>query len=133
MKNIGVVLSGYGVQEGSEIQEATLTLYFLDKSGDKIHCFAPQVAQWHTIDHWSGKIQENEHRQVLVESAGSDPSTAQVLEKMMGAKHIVSKVDEIVYDSEQKIVSTAAYMLGPTISKIALGIEKLFLKIMEAE
>lgn len=31
------------------------------------------------------------------------------------------------------IVSTAAYMLGPTISKIALDIEKLGFKIMEAE
>ncbi len=30
-KKIGVLLAGCGVQDGSEIHEATLTLYFLDK------------------------------------------------------------------------------------------------------
>jgi len=49
----------------------------------------------------------------------------------MGAKHIVSRVDEIIYDSEHKIALTAAYMLGPTISRIAIGIEKLVHKIVE--
>lgn len=216
MKNIGVVLSGCGVQDGSEVHEATLTLYFLDKLGAKIEFFAPKIAQWHTIDHSTGKEQENEHRQVLIESArisrgeikdlsqadsnsldglifpggfgvaknlcnfafakencqvnkeveniieemhqagkpqgficiapvlaakvlgkfhprltiGQDPSTARILEQW-GAQHVIAKVDEIVYDPQQKIVSTPAYMLGPTISKIALGIEKLVAKIME--
>lgn len=54
---------------------------------------------------------------------GSDPDTAQAIEKM-GGKHIVCKVDEIVVDEVNKIVSTPAYMLGPTISYVAKGIEK---------
>ena len=217
MKRIGVVLCGCGAQDGSEIHEATLTLYFLDKLGAHIEYFAPRKPQWHTIDHSTGKVQEGEHRQILEESArisrgeikdlsqaeastldglifpggfgvaknlcnfafekencqvdkeaeriilsmhkagkpqgficiapvlaarvlgmfhpsltiGNDSSTAQILEQW-GAKHINSKVDEIVYDSQQKIASTAAYMLGPTISKIAIGIEKLVTQIMEA-
>lgn len=218
MKNIGVVLSGCGVQDGSEIHEATLTLFFLDQAGVKITCFAPKIEQYHTIDHDTGKVQEKKNRQVFVESAriargeifdlstassasldgiifpggfgvaknlcdfafmeencqvnedvkriiqsmhaarkpqgficiapvlaarvlgsfhpqltiGHDQSTAQLLEKM-GAKHILSKVDEIVYDPDHQIISTAAYMLGPTISNIAVGIEKLVRKIVEVE
>ena len=217
MKRIGVVIAGCGSQDGSEIHEATLTLYFLDKFGSKTQCFAPKIPQWHTVDHYSGKVQEGEHRQILIEAAriargdikdlsqvdissmdglifpggfgvaknlcdfafqrencqvnkdveriilfmhksgkpqgficiapvlaarvlgkfhpeitiGDDPATAKILETW-GAKHVISKVDEIVYDPQHKIVSTAAYMLGPTISKIALGIEKLVKKVMEA-
>lgn len=55
---------------------------------------------------------------------GNDPSTARILEKM-GARHIISRVDEMIYDSDHQIASTAAYMLGPTVSSIAMGIEKL--------
>lgn len=62
---------------------------------------------------------------------GNDPDTAKIIEEW-GAKHIETNVEEIVYDPQHKIVSTAAYMLGPTISKIAVGIEKLVTQIMEA-
>ncbi len=217
MKRIGVVLCGCGAQDGSEIHEATLTIYFLDKLGARIEYFAPRKPQWHTVDHSTGKIQKEEHRQILEESArisrgeikdlaqaevnsldglifpggfgaaknlcdfafekgncqvdkeveriiramhkagkpqgficitpviaarvlgmfhpqltiGSDSSTAQILEQW-GAKHVISGVEEIIYDPQQKIASTAAYMLGPTISKIAIGIEKLVTQILEA-
>ena len=49
----------------------------------------------------------------------------------MGGKHINHKVDEIEVDEVNKIVSTPAYMLGPNISNIAAGIEKLVLKVLE--
>jgi len=218
VRNIGIVLSGCGVQDGSEIHEAALTLFFLDRAGAKITCFAPNKEQYHVVDHYTGEVRGGENRQVLVESAriargeisglsqakvelldglifpggfgavknlcdfafknencqvnkdveriiqamhtagkpqgficispvlaakvlgsfhprltiGNDQSTAQLLEKM-GAKHIISKVDEIIYDPDHKIISTAAYMLGPTISKVAVGIEKLVQKIVEVE
>ncbi|MFW6149304.1 MAG: isoprenoid biosynthesis glyoxalase ElbB, partial [Atribacterota bacterium] len=205
-------------QDGSEIHEATLTMFFLDKAEVKITCLAPKIKQYHTIDHLTGKIQEKESRQVLTESAriargeiidlaeanvesldglifpggfgaaknlsdfafneadcqinkdvesiiqsmhtagkpqgficiapvlaarvlgsfhprltiGNDQSTAQLLEQM-GARHIISKVDEIVYDPDHKIASTPAYMLDPSISKVAVGIERLVQKILEVE
>ena len=217
MKRIGVVLAGCGSQDGSEIHEATLTLYFLDRLGAEIQCFAPNIPQWHTVDHYSGKVQEGIERNILIEAAriargnikdlseikissldsiifpggfgvaknlcdfafkkencevdgeveriiremhkagkpqgficiapvlagrvlgefhpkltiGDDAATAEILEKW-GAVHVASRVDEMVYDSEHKIASTAAYMLGPTISKIAIGIEKLVTKVWEA-
>jgi enhancing lycopene biosynthesis protein 2 len=61
---------------------------------------------------------------------GNDKDTAEAIEKM-GGKHVVSTVDNIVVDQTNKIVTTPAYMLGPTISKVALGIEKLIKEILK--
>ena len=215
MTRVGVALSGCGVYDGSEIHEATLTLYFLDRAGVDIIRMAPDMDQSVVVDHLTGKP-ASERRNALVESAriargdikkikdvkagdldalifpgglgasrnlcnfateakdctvnteverlikemhgtrkplgfvciapviaarvlgefhpkltiGSDRDTAGAIEKM-GGKHIVCKVDEIAIDEDNKIVSTPAYMLGPTISKVALGIEKLVDKILQ--
>lgn len=67
-KKFAVVLAGCGVQDGSEIHEAVLTLLAIDKSGSSYQCFAPDVNQYHVIDHASGKSVK-ESRNVLSESA----------------------------------------------------------------
>ncbi|MCZ2846293.1 MAG: isoprenoid biosynthesis glyoxalase ElbB [Candidatus Bathyarchaeota archaeon] len=216
MKKIGVVLSGSGVNDGTEIHEATLTLLFLDKAGVEIVCMAPDIEQYDLIDHLSGQEIKNQKRNVLKESAriargelkdmaqvkssdidgiifpggygaaknlcnfavkgidckvnqeveriirkmhqeskpmgficiapvlaakvlgefhpqltiGNDPDTAENIKKM-GGKHIICEVKGVTVDRKNKIVSTPAYMLGPTISKIAEGIEKLVNKVLE--
>jgi len=61
---------------------------------------------------------------------GNDPATAAAIEKM-GGKHVVSTVDNAVVDLKNKIVTTPAYMLGPTISQVALGIEKTINEILK--
>lgn len=68
MKNFAVILSGCGVYDGSEIHEATLTLYALSKNEVKYQCFAPDKDQMHVINHLTGE-EQNEKRNVLVESA----------------------------------------------------------------
>ncbi len=68
MAKIGVLLSGCGVFDGSEIHEAVLTLLFLDKAGAEIVCMAPNIDQYHVIDHLSQQP-TTEKRNVLVESA----------------------------------------------------------------
>lgn len=45
MKKIGVVLSGCGVYDGSEIHEAVLTLLALSRQGAEVACFAPEKAR----------------------------------------------------------------------------------------
>jgi enhancing lycopene biosynthesis protein 2 len=55
---------------------------------------------------------------------GNDKGTAEAIEKM-GGTHVVSPVENAVVDQKNKLVTTPAYMLGPTISKVALGIEKV--------
>ena len=41
MTTIALILSGSGVYDGSEIHEASLTYYFLDKAG--INCLFPPL------------------------------------------------------------------------------------------
>lgn len=67
-KKIGVLLSGCGVFDGSEIHEATLTLYFLDKHGAEAVCMAPNRKQARVVDHVTGKP-AGEERNVLAEAA----------------------------------------------------------------
>jgi len=55
---------------------------------------------------------------------GNDAATAQAI-NAMGAIHLTAAVDEVVICNKNKIVTTPAYMLGPTISHVAKGIEKL--------
>lgn len=69
MKKIAVLLSGSGVYDGSEIQEAVLTLLAIEQCGASYRCFAPNIEQHHVINHLTGAISENETRNVLVESA----------------------------------------------------------------
>jgi enhancing lycopene biosynthesis protein 2 len=215
-KKIGVLLSGCGVMDGSEIHEATLTLYFLDKQDAEIVCMAPNKDQFDVVDHVAGSPTA-EKRNVLLEAAriargkildlknvkadnidaiiipggfgaaknlctfakdgpeckvdedvaqllkdmhqkgkpigalciapaviaglfgpelapeitiGSDSGTAASLEKM-GAKHQNAKVNEIVVDSRNGIVTTPCYMLAQSIKEVGEGAEKLVAKIME--
>ncbi len=68
MKKFAVVLSGCGVYDGSEIHEATMTLYAIVKNGGTYEIFAPDIDQYHVINHYNGK-EVQETRNVLVESA----------------------------------------------------------------
>ncbi len=62
-----------------------------------------------------------EHNVTL--TIGNDPGTADALETM-GCKHDECKTTEFVVDRDNKIVTTPAYMLGPTIRHVHEGIEK---------
>jgi enhancing lycopene biosynthesis protein 2 len=208
-KKIGVILSGCGVYDGSEIHEAVLTLLFLERSGAEVLCLAPDMDQVHVVNHVTQNPEEMP-RNVLTEAAriargeiqsldgvsaadldalilpggfgaaknlcdfalvGPEarvqPQVAELLTAMhakgkpigamciapavvartlgaaaprvtigndvgtaagitaMGANHVNCAVDEICVDAENRVVTTPAYMLGPGISDIAKGIEKL--------
>jgi enhancing lycopene biosynthesis protein 2 len=215
-KKIGVLLAGCGVKDGSEIHEATLSLYFLSKHGADYICMAADKAQADVVNHASGKV-TGESRNVLVEAAriargdirevgtvsadeidgilipggfgaaknlcnfatagadcvadekvakllrslhaagkpigalciapalvakvfgksdsveltiGSDPGTAAALEKM-GATHKEARVDEIVVDARNRIVTTPCYMLAQSIREVGDGVEKLVIEILK--
>ena len=65
----GVLLSGSGVMDGSEIHEAVLTLLHLDRKGVDIICMAPDDSQTRIVDHSSNEIINTGERNMLVESA----------------------------------------------------------------
>ena len=69
MKKIGVILSGCGVYDGSEIHEAVITLLAIDRAGAEAVCMAPDVAQLHVVNHLSGEVDTKDNRNVLIEAA----------------------------------------------------------------
>jgi len=69
MAKVGVILSGCGVYDGSEIHEAVITLLALDRAGVEAVCMAPDIPQMHVVNHLTGEVTEGESRNVLVESA----------------------------------------------------------------
>lgn len=68
MIKIGVLLSGCGVFDGAEIHESVLTLLALDRAGAGVICMAPDIDQYHVINHLTQEVTD-EKRNVLVESA----------------------------------------------------------------
>ncbi|MBW1822002.1 MAG: isoprenoid biosynthesis glyoxalase ElbB [Deltaproteobacteria bacterium] len=215
MAKIGVLLSGCGVNDGSEIHEAVITMLTLDRAGAETVCMAPDVDQFDVVNHLTGEA-TGEKRNVLVESAriargiikdtskvkaadidgliipggfgaaknlsdfavkgkdavvnedvkrllndmvyagkpvgaiciapatltkaleeknpevtiGNDIGTAGAIEAM-GGRHKECSVDMIHVDSNNKLVTTPAYMLGQCIKDVAVGIEKLVNKVLE--
>ncbi|MBW2592883.1 MAG: isoprenoid biosynthesis glyoxalase ElbB [Deltaproteobacteria bacterium] len=206
---VGVLLSGCGVFDGTEIHEAVLTMLALDRAGAQICCMAPDMDQMHVINHMTQQ-ESGEKRNVLVESAriargeiqnlaevnesdldaliipggfgaaknlsdfavkgpeaivhsevkriinemtgagkpvgaiciapatlakvladknpkvtiGNDVATARAI-TAMGGTHADLAVEDICVDEKNRIVTTPAYMLGPGIRDVAIGIEKL--------
>jgi enhancing lycopene biosynthesis protein 2 len=66
--NIGVLLSGCGVYDGAEIQEAILTLLAIEEIGATATCISIDVNQFHVINHLNGEVM-NESRNMMVEAA----------------------------------------------------------------
>ncbi len=69
MTTVAVVLAGCGVYDGTEINEAVLTLLALEQGGASYQCMAPDIQQMHVINHLTGEPSEGESRNVLVEAA----------------------------------------------------------------
>ena len=69
MPKVAVILSGCGYLDGSEVQEAVLTLLELDKAGCQVQCFAPDIQQENVVSHLDGQPSTFRERNVLEESA----------------------------------------------------------------
>jgi enhancing lycopene biosynthesis protein 2 len=74
-------------------------------------CIAPAVV---------ARVLGDEHPVLTI---GNEEGVAKVLEAF-GAKHENCGVRDIIVDKQQRIVSTPAYMLGPSIAHVAEGIER---------
>jgi enhancing lycopene biosynthesis protein 2 len=66
---IGVVLSGCGFLDGSEIHEAVLTMLHLDRHDVEIVCMAPSGAQAEVVDHVQEAAVAGASRSMLAEAA----------------------------------------------------------------
>lgn len=65
---IGVLLSGCGVYDGAEIQEAVFTLLAIEEMGCEAVCIAVDANQHHVINHISGE-EMPEQRNMMIEAA----------------------------------------------------------------
>ena len=65
---IGVLLSGCGVYDGAEIQEAVLTLLAIEEIGAEAVCIGVNEPQFHVINHISGE-EMGETRNMMVEAS----------------------------------------------------------------
>jgi len=68
MKKFAIVLSGCGVYDGAEIQEAVTAMLAVCRKGHAYQVFAPDIPQLHVVNHLTG-AEMPEKRNVLVESA----------------------------------------------------------------
>ncbi|MFK5927554.1 MAG: isoprenoid biosynthesis glyoxalase ElbB [Desulfuromusa sp.] len=68
MAKVGVILSGCGVYDGSEIHEAVITLLALNRAGAEVVSMAPDMEQA-VVNHLTGEPVEGARRNVLEESA----------------------------------------------------------------
>jgi enhancing lycopene biosynthesis protein 2 len=62
----------------------------------------------------------------LTFGAACDASAAA---ERLGAHHVVTRVDEVVLDEDQRVVTTGAYMLGPWIADVARGVDALVARV----
>lgn len=75
-------------------------------------CISPVIA---------AKVLGKEHIELTI---GNDPETAEHI-NAMGARHINCQVWNTIVSGNGKVISTPAYMLGPSIGEVAKGIDKL--------
>lgn len=68
MKSVGIILAGCGVNDGTEIHEAVITMLCLDRLNADISFFAPDIIQSGVVNH-SNQVEMNESRNVKTESA----------------------------------------------------------------
>lgn len=106
--------SGSEAQMSSDIQEV-LSAFLAQKKPIGTICISPAV------------INLIKPCKVTI---GEDPQTASVI-KSLGGTHVEAKANSIIFDEENNIVSTPAYMLEAPLYQIAEGIDKCVSKVVE--
>ncbi len=87
-----VVLAGCGAMDGAEISEAVLALYALSCNDIDYKIFAPDIAQYHVVNHYTKEVVESEERNVLHEAARIARGDISPLESLD-----VAKFDMVVF------------------------------------
>ncbi|SUQ55934.1 Sigma cross-reacting protein 27A [Raoultella terrigena] len=137
MKKIGVVLSGCGVYDGTEIHEAVITLLAIARGGAQAVCFAPDKAQTDVINHLTGELLP-ESRNVLIEAARiargeiqplsnarADDLDALIVPGGFGAaknlSSFASRGSECTVDDELKALTQAMHQAGKPLGFICIA------------
>lgn len=110
MKKIAIILAGCGHLDGAEIRESVITLLALDRAGASVSIFAPNIEQYHVINHLTGQPQANEKRNVLIEASRIARGNIQDLKQLK-----VSNFDALILPG--------GYGVAKNLCDIAFGLE----------
>lgn len=106
-KKIGVLLSGCGNRDGSEIHESTLALLAIDQAGAEAICFAPDLLTREVVNYVTGE-QTKEERNQLLEAARIARGKIQAIDQI-GVEDLHGLVIPGGSGSASKNLSTYAY------------------------
>lgn len=137
MKKVGIVLSGCGVNDGSEIHEAVLSLLAIARNGAEAVCFAPDKSQSDVVNHLTGESMA-ESRNVLIEAAriargaiqplamaSADTLDALIVPGGFGAaknlSNFASQGAECTVDSDLKRLALAMHAAGKPLGFICIA------------
>src|SRR5687768_13587488 len=98
-KRVGVVLSGCGPADGSEVREAVLTLLSIERGGAEAICMAPDRPSPQVIDHRTGDA-GGPARSVMAEAARIARGDIRDL-----AKVTLDDVDALVFPGGQGVAT----------------------------
>ena len=127
MPIIGVVLSGCGAQDGSEIHESVITLLALDRAGADVKIMAPDMDQFHVINHYNGETIEPA-RNILVEASRISRGDIVSVEKVNG-----KELDALIFPGGTGMAKNIFdyAMTGPNCTIIS-DVERLVREIIKA-
>lgn len=124
---IGVVLSGCGVYDGSEIHESVAVLMALSAQGAEAVCLAPDADQTHVIDHLSGNPSE-EKRSVLREAARIARGNIRKIDSSA-----VKDLDGVIFPGGYGVVKNlCTFAFDGTDCRVHPEVEKLILSLYAA-
>ena len=69
MFQIGLLISGCGLYDGTETHEAILAMLALDRRNLKYRCLVPDRPQMHVVDHTTGQEHQKSARNMMEEGA----------------------------------------------------------------
>jgi enhancing lycopene biosynthesis protein 2 len=87
---IGVLLSGCGVYDGAEIQEAVFSLLAIEEAGAEAVCLSVNKNQHHVVNHLTGE-EMTESRNMMVEAARIARGSVQDI-----SNYDISQLDAVV-------------------------------------
>ena len=129
MNKVGVVLSGCGHQDGSEIHEAVFTLHALEKAEAEAIIMAPDMDQFHVINHLNGNEDLSESRNILVESARI--ARGKVVDVASVSGH---QVDALIFPGGTGMAKNIFdYSMAGINCTIISDVQRLVVEILEAD
>jgi len=128
MPKVGVILSGCGAQDGAEIHESVITLLALDRAGADVTIMAPDMNQFHVINHLSGE-EIDTSRNILIESARIARGNIVDVASMTG-----NDFDALIFPGGTGMAKNIFdyAMTGPDCTVIR-DVQRLTMEIIEAE